>query len=137
MLSRSKHPYSTNVIGVCVGSANLIFGKEIKGLEYALVAFLGLTKIHADATQGGIIPGDLLVSGLASGHAIKADPNKLKPGMLVAKALEPLKRDKGLILCLLTLSKKKWQIFIVLFGKPCLNSSIKQNLNRIVPFLTQ
>jgi len=104
VLSRSKHPYSTNVIGVCVGSANLIFGKEIKGLEYALVAFLGFTKIHADATQGGIIPGDLLVSGLASGHAIKADPNKLKPGMLVAKALEPLKRDKGLILCLLTLS---------------------------------
>ncbi|TGL61841.1 discoidin domain-containing protein [Leptospira ognonensis] len=104
VLSRSKHPYSTNVIGVCVGSANLIFGKESKGMEYALVAFLGLAKLHVDASQGSIIPGDLLVSGLASGHAIKADPNKLKPGMLVAKALEPIRKDKGTILCLLALS---------------------------------
>jgi hypothetical protein len=104
VLSRSKHHYSTNVVGVCVGSANMIFGKENKGLEYVLVAFLGLAKIHVDTSQGSIIPGDLLVSGLASGHAIKADPNKLKTGMLVAKALEPQKRDKGTILCLLSLA---------------------------------
>ncbi len=104
VLSRSKHPYSTNVIGICVGSANLIFGKEQKGLEYALVAFIGLAKVHVDASQGSIIPGDLLVSGLVSGHAIKADPNKLKPGMLVAKALEPIRKDKGTILCLLALA---------------------------------
>jgi hypothetical protein len=104
VLSRSKHPYSTNVLGVCVGSANLVFGKESKGLEYALVALLGIARVHVDATQGSIVPGDLLVSGLSSGHAIKADTNKLKPGMLVAKALEPQKRDKGTILCLLSLS---------------------------------
>jgi len=104
VLSRSKHPYSTNVIGICVGSANLIFGKESKGLEYALVAFLGIAKIHVDATQGAIVPGDLLVSGLASGHAIKADQNKLKPGMLIGKALEPMRKEKGTILCLLSLS---------------------------------
>ncbi len=104
VVSRSKHPYSTNIIGVCVGSSSLIFGKEYKGLEYVLVAFMGIAKIHVDATQGGIVPGDLLVSGLSSGHAIKADPNRIKPGMLVAKALEPCKRDKAAILCLLSFS---------------------------------
>lgn len=102
VLSRSKHPYSTNVVGVCVGQSNIIFGKEEKGMEYVLVALLGLAKIHVDATQGSIQPGDILVSGLSSGHAIKADPNRLKPGMIVAKALESLKRDKGSILCMLS-----------------------------------
>ncbi len=71
-------------------------------MEYVLVALLGLAKIHVDATQGSIQPGDILVSGLSSGHAIKADPNRLKPGMIVAKALESLKRDKGSILCMLS-----------------------------------
>jgi hypothetical protein len=104
VLSRSKHPYSTGVVGICVGSAGMIFGKEAKGLEYALVAILGITRVHVDATQGSIIPGDLLVSGLSSGHAIKADQSKIKPGMLIGKALEPLKKDKGSILCLLSLA---------------------------------
>ncbi|MDF3820327.1 discoidin domain-containing protein [Leptospira sp. 96542] len=104
VLSRSKHPYSTNVIGVCVGNANFVFGKEEKGLQYVLVGLIGIVKIHVDATQGTVKPGDLLVSGLSSGHAIKADPNKLKPGMLVAKALEECKRDKGMIHCLLSFS---------------------------------
>ncbi|TGN14569.1 discoidin domain-containing protein [Leptospira ilyithenensis] len=104
VLARSKHPYSTNVIGICVGSAGFVFGKESKGLEYALVAFLGIAKLHVDASQGSISPGDLLVSGLASGHAIKADPNRIKPGMLVGKALEPCKKEKASILCLISLS---------------------------------
>lgn len=104
VLSRSKHPYSTNVIGVCVGQSNLIFGKEEKGVEFALVALVGLAQVHVDATQGSIMPGDILVSGLSSGHAIKADPSKLKPGMVIAKALESFKKDKGSILCLLSFS---------------------------------
>ncbi|MGV3664633.1 MAG: discoidin domain-containing protein [Leptospira bouyouniensis] len=104
VLGRSKHPYSTNVIGVAVSNANVVFGKKEKGVEYVLVALLGMTKIHVDATQVPIYPGDLLVSGLSSGHAIKADPSKLKPGMLVAKAMEACKRDKGHILCMLTFS---------------------------------
>lgn len=104
VLGRSKHPYSTNVIGVCVSNAYVVFGKQEKAVEYVLVALLGITKIHVDASQVPIYPGDLLVSGLASGHAVKADPSKLKPGMLVAKAIEACKRDKGNILCMLTFS---------------------------------
>ncbi|GBF51927.1 F5/8 type C domain protein [Leptospira ryugenii] len=104
VLSRSKQSYATNVIGVCIASSSMILGKEKKGQEYCLVAMMGVVKIQADASQGAISVGDLLVSGLTSGHVIKADTNKLKPGMLVAKALEPLRKDKGQILCLLCLS---------------------------------
>ncbi len=102
VLSRSKQPYSTNVIGVCVGNPSVVLGKEVKSLDHVLVALFGLVRLHVDAQPGSIQPGDLLVSGLSSGHAIKSDPNKLKPGCIVAKALEPWKKDKGTILALLS-----------------------------------
>ena len=45
-----------------------------------------------------------LVSGLTAGHAVKADVNKLKPGMLVGKALGECRKDRGIIPVILTLS---------------------------------
>lgn len=94
-LGRSKHPYSTNVIGVCVPSSLILFGDEKLDQDQIFVALYGVVSLNVDSTAADIQPGDLLVSGLVGGHAIKADPNKLKPGMLVGKALEPSKRQKG------------------------------------------
>jgi hypothetical protein len=100
-LSRSKHPYATNIVGVCVESAGFLLGDEKKETTQILVAIMGIAYMNVDTSQGNINPGDLLVSGLTSGHASKADPAKLKPGMVVAKALESTKKAKGLIQVLL------------------------------------
>jgi hypothetical protein len=60
--------------------------------------------VDANNNVGGqITPGDLLVSSLTGGHASKADSDKLKPGMLVGKALGELRKDKGSIPVMLTI----------------------------------
>jgi len=102
VLAKSKFQYATNVVGICIPNPSLVLGKESKSLDHVLVALFGVVKLRVDAGPGSILPGDLLVSGLTSGHLIKADPAKLKVGSLVARALEPCKRDKGMILALLT-----------------------------------
>ncbi|HNE52217.1 MAG TPA: discoidin domain-containing protein [Leptospiraceae bacterium] len=103
-ISKSRNAYSSKVVGVCVESASLELGEKKTGNEYAMIALFGVVNLHVDAADGSILPGDMLVSGLAAGYAVKADPNKLKPGMLVGKALAEWKRDKGIIPVILTLS---------------------------------
>lgn len=102
-LSKSKNPYSTNVIGVMVSSASILFGDDKKDKDEAIVAVSGIVSLNVDPSMGAIYPGDLLVSGLTGGYAIKADPNKIKPGTLVGKALEASKKEKGSIQVLLAL----------------------------------
>ena len=58
-------------------------GEKKVGTDHALVALLGVVMMHVDSVEGSIHPGDLLVSGLTAGHAVKADLNKIKAGMLV------------------------------------------------------
>ncbi|NCN09443.1 MAG: carbohydrate-binding protein [Leptospira sp.] len=102
-LAKSKQPYSTNVIGVLVASPSLLLGEEKKDPNEGLVAIYGAVLLNVDPSMGMINPGDLLVSGLTSGYAVKADSNRIKPGTLVGKALEASKREKGQILVLLSL----------------------------------
>jgi hypothetical protein len=102
-LSKSKGAYSQKLIGVCVDSASIQFGSEEESKNHVLMAFSGIVKLNVDASEGQILPGDLIVSGIASGYGIKADLNKLKPGMLIAKSLGELKKDKGQILALICL----------------------------------
>jgi hypothetical protein len=104
-VSRSKNPYSTKVIGICIDSACLELGDKKVGTEYVLVALYGLAKVNVDAGEGGPIqPGDLLVSALTTGLASKADSNKIKPGTLIGKALGECKKDKATISVLLCLA---------------------------------
>ncbi len=103
-VARSRTSYSTKVLGVCVDTSSIVLGEQKFGNDLILVAFSGLVYLHVDAMDGAIFPGDLLVSGLTGGHAVKADPNRLKPGMLVAKALGECKKDRAMILALLCLS---------------------------------
>lgn len=102
---RSKSPYSTKVIGVCIESAGLEWGEKKTGNEYVLVALYGLAKIHVDGNEGGPVqPGDLLVSALTTGYACRADSNKIKPGTLIGKALGECKKEKTIIPVLLCLA---------------------------------
>lgn len=101
-LSKSKNPYSTNVVGVLVGKSSILLGKKKENKDEGIVAFTGVVPMNVDPSMGAIRPGDLLVSGLTGGYAIKADPNRIKPGSIIAKALESSSKEKGTILVLLT-----------------------------------
>jgi hypothetical protein len=103
-IARSRTAYSSKIVGVCVDSAALEFGIKKTGNDFVLVAFMGMVFVNVDAIDGSVAPGDLLVSGLTGGHAVKGDPSKIKPGMLVAKALGDCKKDRALIPALLCLS---------------------------------
>ncbi|MCB1176725.1 MAG: discoidin domain-containing protein, partial [Leptospiraceae bacterium] len=102
-VARSRASYSSKIIGVCVKSASIELGEKKSGNEFVLVGISGIVKLNVDANEGGAItPGDLIVSGLAGGHGIKADINKLKPGMLLGKAISEQKKDRGSIFLMLT-----------------------------------
>ncbi len=103
-VAKCRNAYSSRVVGVCVDSSSIELGDKKLGNEFVLVALFGVIYMHVDASEGPITPGELLVSGLAAGYAIKADINKLKPGMLVGKALGECRKDKGIIPVILTLS---------------------------------
>jgi hypothetical protein len=101
---RSRSAYSSKSIGVCVDSAALELGSKKTGNDFVLIAFMGIVYLNVDAIDGPINPGDLLVSGLTGGHAVKGDSAKIKPGMLIAKALGECRKDRSLIPALLCLS---------------------------------
>ncbi|MDX1961149.1 MAG: discoidin domain-containing protein [Leptospiraceae bacterium] len=106
-VTRVKSPYSTKIVGVCVDSSPVILGEEKQGNEFILVAFSGIVKVNVDASVnvgGQISFGDLLVSSLTGGHGSKADNEKIKPGMLLGKSFGELKKDRGQIFAILTLS---------------------------------
>lgn len=101
-VSKSRSPYSTNIAGVLVQNASILLGQGKQGNDQGLVAIAGIVKVNVDPSMGSIMPGDLLVSGLTAGHAIKADPNRLKIGSLLGKALQPAIKEKTKIQVLLT-----------------------------------
>lgn len=103
-IARSKTAYSTKVIGVCVDSAGLELGLKQVSNDFFLVALVGVVFINVDSIDGPISFGDLLVSGLTGGHAVKADLNKIKPGMLVGKSLGECKKDRAQIPVLLCMN---------------------------------
>jgi hypothetical protein len=98
VVTRCKTPYSTKVIGVSVETSSISLGeKQSTAGNYILVAMYGVVNMNVDASEGHILPGDLLVSGLTGGHAIKANTDKLKVGMPVGRALAECKKDRGSI----------------------------------------
>lgn len=98
----SDEAYNTLVAGVVSETPGIILGEG--GADKAIIAHTGRVKVKADTNYGEISVGDLLVTSPAKGYAMKADTDKLKPGMLLGKALEPLKEGRqGEILVLITL----------------------------------
>jgi hypothetical protein len=79
-------------------------------LERVPVALAGVVPCKVSAENGSIRPGDLLVTSDTTGHAMRADPIEVNgvefypPGTILGKAMEPLDRDTGVILILVSLN---------------------------------
>ncbi len=98
----SDKAYNTLVAGVVSKAPGIILGEG--GDDKVMVAHTGRVKVKVDTKYGEISVGDLLVTSPVKGYAMKADSDKLKPGMLLGKALEPIAEGRqGEVLALITL----------------------------------
>ena len=103
----SSRAYDTRVAGVVSANPGVILGE--KGEGKVMVATTGRVRVKVDATLAAIRVGDLLVTSDKEGIAMRSQPLDLggtpihRPGTLIGKALEPLKKGTGEILVLLSL----------------------------------
>lgn len=99
--------YDSRVAGVISLKPGITLGAEGEGR--VLVATTGRVKVKADATNGPIKIGDLLVTSDKQGVAMRSIPAEIggfqihRPGTIIGKALEPLAKGSGEILVLLSL----------------------------------
>ncbi len=132
-LLRSTASYATNVAGIYSTAPGFIGGdvtantdesdpQELahraalpdlltdESLERVPVALAGVVPCKVSAENGAIQPGDLLVASDTPGHAMRADPIEVNgvefypPGTILGKAMEPLVKDTGVILVLVSLN---------------------------------
>lgn len=106
-VTAARTAYDARVAGAVSPQPGLILGEP--GPGRVLVAQSGRVKVKADARNGAIRPGDLLVSSPTKGHVMRSRPVTIgdqlvhRPGTVVGKALEALPKGRGEILVLLTL----------------------------------
>jgi hypothetical protein len=77
--------------------------EEMEQAGYRALSLAGRVPCKATTENGPIKRGDLLITSSKPGYAMRADPEKLKPGMILGKALEPLEEGEGKIVVLITL----------------------------------
>ncbi|MBN2250473.1 MAG: hypothetical protein JW724_00175 [Candidatus Altiarchaeota archaeon] len=104
-MTRSNRSYDTLVAGIISDpkTASMVIGGDTSPEDIDTVpdkkpiALVGRVPCKATTENGPIAVGDLLVTSSKPGHAMKADTDKLKPGMVLGKALEPLNEGEGMI----------------------------------------
>jgi len=87
--------------GVALGSGEYDGGDGNEGK--VPLTLVGQVPCKVSAENGPIRPGDLLVTSSTPGHAMRADPEEVRPGMILGKALESWDEGTGIILVLVTL----------------------------------
>jgi hypothetical protein len=103
----STQPYDTSVAGIISGAGGVQPGIQmnqkgtLEGTEN--VALTGRVYVLADATQGAIVPGDLLTTSATPGHAMKVSDHTRAQGAILGKAMGALKEGRGMVLVLVTL----------------------------------
>jgi hypothetical protein len=106
-VTASTTAYDTAVAGVISEQPGVLLGVE--GPDKVRVATTGRVKVRADASNGPIAIGDLLVTSKTAGMVMRSEPMTMngrtfhQPGTLVGKALERLEKGSGEILVLLSL----------------------------------
>jgi len=96
-LEKSTQAYDILVAGVISETPTFLIGGDKLGLPVALA---GRVNCKVTTENGPIEIGDLLVTSSKPGYAMKADSDKVKPGMIIGKALESLEKGEGKILIL-------------------------------------
>jgi hypothetical protein len=100
-VEKSDEPYSTRVIGVYATRPGVLLTE--RGIDDDLgdtvpVGVVGVIPTKVSAENGAIRRGDLLVASGTRGHAMRADPDRLRFGMVIGKALEEFAgRGTGLV----------------------------------------
>lgn len=100
MMEKSSQAYSTLVAGVYATKPGVLLTEQegtddIEGQVPMGVVGVIPTKVCDEG--GAIARGDLLVTSSTPGYAMKADPDKVKTGQVLGKALQELPSGKGLI----------------------------------------
>lgn len=97
---RSKKKFDTAVAGVISTEPKIYMGyspdTEKEG-KYKPLALAGIVLCKVSAENGAIKKGDILVSSSVPGHAMRADPQQLTPGMMLGSALENWDQGEGKI----------------------------------------
>ena len=103
-LDRSTQPNQASVLGVYSTEPGFVGGQPVEGeLEGRVpLAVVGVVPVKVSAENGPIVPGDLLTTSSAPGHAMKADPDPVV-GTIIGKALESLEEGTGVIQMLVML----------------------------------
>jgi hypothetical protein len=107
LLRISEVPYDTRVAGIITGAGGIQPGITLAHRppndgEY-FIAMSGVVYVNADATDGDILPGDLLTTSNTPGYAMKAVDRRLASGAVIGKALSTLEQGQGLVLVLVNL----------------------------------
>jgi hypothetical protein len=101
----SSEPYSSNVVGVYSSGPGFVGGAPDGDSLVGKVplALVGIVPVKVSAENGAIRPGDLLVASATPGHAMRVDPDVVRPGTIVGKALGSLSSGTGVIQALVML----------------------------------
>lgn len=95
---RSFEPAAKNIAGIVSTNPAQVLHDDLP--QAVPVALSGVVPCKVTDENGAIFPGDLLVSSSLPGYAMKA-PESPAPGTVVAKALEPLAQERGIIKALI------------------------------------
>jgi hypothetical protein len=100
MMEKSAAPYSTLVAGVYATKPGLLLteGDAVEDItDKVPMGVVGVIPTKVCDEGGAIKRGDLLVTSSKPGYAMKADPEKVKPGQVIGKALQELASGSGKI----------------------------------------
>jgi hypothetical protein len=104
----STTAYDRRVAGILSGAGGINAGM-LMGQPGTLadgdhpVALSGRVYVWADASNGPIVPGDLLTTSNVPGHAMKVTNHSKASGATLGKAMTGLSNGRGLVLTLVTL----------------------------------
>ncbi|MFH1776721.1 MAG: hypothetical protein ABH952_04065 [Candidatus Omnitrophota bacterium] len=93
--------YDTRILGVVSKNPSVAMGV---GGGKKPVCLRGKIYCNTTTINGPVKRGDILVSSAKKGYAMRADFDKLKPGMIIGKALENLEKGEQKILVLVNVN---------------------------------
>lgn len=97
---RSSRAYATTVMGVYATKPGMLMSErdvEARMDDLVPTGVVGVIPTKVCSQGGAIRAGDLLVTSSKPGRAMKADPRKLRFGMVLGKALEDFDGREGVI----------------------------------------